>query len=594
MIRFLLLTLTLTVFLRTAAADQDYKQEPEYLALRDSMHHAFNDGDSVRFFPAVKALQDYLLKKGDLHAYYTQRCNEIVFEMNRRKVFEAYMLGRQLSLELREKGLDSEMYMAYNMLGHINNICGNKKAAKRNFYTVIDMMEKYGYYESMPPIYMNIVNVEINDDHEEAMRLLDKAKEIAEKYSPERVFDIETRRTVSYYTAGEMDKFLEGYKAYKKGVEEGKSSVHGRSLEVYYLASQGKTDEAVAMAREELEDESEEAISEIYEKAGRWKEAFEAQRRAYAANDSVNNVALANSMQGIRDQLTINDMEQKSARNRLIALIAGVILLVLLIMAQIYIVLSRRRHLRQLNAAYQHALESDKMKTRFIQNVSHEVRTPLNIIAGFSQVIADPSLTESVEERQNMASMMQKSAQQITNLIDEIIGLSLIETSTNVVKDDIVKVNQLLESVVAEYEDTVPSKVALRIDSELEPDFCFATNKNMLHRILGALTDNAIKNTEKGNITLKAKTVAQTLLISVEDTGCGIPADQAENIFERFVKLDSFQQGIGLGLPLSRKLAEQLGGLVTLDTTYYLGARFDVTLPFEPIDPTTPIKPNKK
>lgn len=594
MIRFLLLTLTLTVFLRTAAADQDYKQEPEYLALRDSMHHAFNDGDSVRFFPAVKALQDYLLKKGDLHAYYTQRCNEIVFEMNQRKVFEAYMLGRQLSLELREKGLDSEMYMAYNMLGHINRLCGNKKAAKRNFYTVIGMMEKYGYYESMPPIYMNIVNVEINDDHEEAMRLLDKAKEIAEKYSPERVFDIETRRTVSYYTAGEMDKFLEGYKAYKKGVEEGKSSVHGRSLEVYYLASQGKTDEAVAMAREELEDESDEAITEIYEKAGRWKEAFEAQRRAYAANDSVNNVALANSMQGIRDQLTINDMEQKSARNRLIALIAGVILLVLLIMAQIYIVLSRRRHLRQLNAAYQHALESDKMKTRFIQNVSHEVRTPLNIIAGFSQVIADPSLTESVEERQNMASMMQKSAQQITNLIDEIIGLSLIETSTNVVKDDIVKVNQLLESVVAEYEDTVPSKVALRIDSELEPDFCFATNKNMLHRILGALTDNAIKNTEKGNITLKAKTVAQTLLISVEDTGCGIPADQAENIFERFVKLDSFKQGIGLGLPLSRKLAEQLGGLVTLDTSYYLGARFVVTLPFEPIDPTTPIKTNKK
>ena len=594
MIRFLLLTLTLTVFLRTAAADQDYKQEPEYLALRDSMHHAFNDGDSVRFFPAVKALQDYLLKKGDQHAYYTQRCNEIVFEMNQRKVFEAYMLGRQLSMELREKGLDKEMYMAYNMLGHINRLCGNKKAAKRNFYTVIGMMEKYGYYESMPPIFMNIVNVEMNDNPEEAMALLDRAKEIAEKYSPERVFDIDTRRTVSYYSSGEMDKFLEGYKAYKKGVEEGKSSVHGRSLEVYYLASLGKTDEAVALAREELGDESDDAITEIYEKAGRWKEAFEAQRRAYAVNDSVNNVALANSMQGIRDQLTINDMEHKSARNRLIALIAGVILLVMLIMAQLYIVFSRRRHMKQLNAAYQHALESDKMKTRFIQNVSHEVRTPLNIISGFSQVIADPSLTESVEERQNMAAMMQKSAQQITNLIDEIIGLSLIESSTTVVKDDIVKVNQLLESVVADYEDAVPPQVALRVDSELEPDFSFATNKNMLYRIISALTDNAIKNTEKGGVTLKARTVAQTLLITVEDTGCGIPADQAEHIFERFVKLDSFKQGIGLGLPLSRKLAEQLGGLVTLDTTYYLGARFVVTLPFEPIDPTTPIKPNKK
>ena len=153
--------------------------------------------------------------------------------------------------------------------------------------------------------------------------------------------------------------------------------------------------------------------------------------------------------------------------------------------------------------------------------------------------------------------------------------------------------NQLLENVAADYEDAVPSQVALRVDSELEPDFSIATNKNMLYRIMSAITDNAIKNTEKGNITLKARTVAQTLLLTVEDTGCGIPADQAEHIFERFVKLDSFKQGIGLGLPLSRKLAEQLGGIVTLDTTYYLGARFVVTLPFEPIDPSMPIKPIK-
>ena len=230
MTRVLLLALTLTVLLHTAAAAQDYQKEPEYLALRDSMRHAFNNGDSARFFPALKALQDYLLKQNDLHAYYTQRCNEIVFEMNRRKVVEAYMLGRKLSRELGEKHLDNEMYMAYNMLGHINRICGNKKAAKRNFYRVLDLMEKGGYYESMPPIYMNIVNVEIDDNHEEAMSLLNKAREIAEKYSPDRVFDIDTRRTLSYYTAGDIPKFLEGYKAYREGVAEGKSSVHGRTM----------------------------------------------------------------------------------------------------------------------------------------------------------------------------------------------------------------------------------------------------------------------------------------------------------------------------------------------------------------------------
>ena len=578
MVRFLLLALTLTVCVNTAALADDYKQKPEYLALRDSMHHAFNDGDSVRFFPALKALQDYLLEQGDLHAYYTQRCNEIIFEMNRRKIFEAYMLGRKLSMELTDKGLDNEMYMAYNMLGHINRICGNKKAAKRNFYRVIDMMEKQGYYESMPPIYMNIVNVEMGDDPQEAQDLLTKAEEIAKKYSPERVFDIVTRRTLSYYNAGDIPKFLEGYKEYKKGVAEGKSSVHGRTMEVYYLAAIGETDKAVKLAKEEIDD-ADEIITNIYEKAGRWKEAFQSLRQASIANDSVNNVALANSMMGIRDQLAINEMESKSIRNRIIALSVGIVLLGLLVLAEVYIVLSRRRHLKQLSKAYNKALESEKMKSAFIQNVSHEVRTPLNIISGFSQVIADPELTETVEERKHMAEMMQKSASQITNLIDEIIGLSLIETTDKLRKEDMVQVNSVLRNVLEDYRSKTTNETELKMDSQLHDEFTFLTNRNVFARIVSALIDNAVKYTADGLITLKASSDGKNLNISVEDTGIGIPAQEAENIFGRFVKLDSFKEGIGLGLPLSRKLAEQLGGTVALDTSYIKGARFIVTLP---------------
>ena len=579
MVRSLLLALTLTVCLNTAAQADDYKQKPEYLALRDSMRHAFNDGDSVRFFPALKALQDYLLEQGDLHEYYTQRCNEIIFDMNRRKIFEAYMLGRKLSMELTEKGLEDEMYMAYNMLGHINRICGNKIAAKRNFRRVIDMMEKQGYYESMPPIYMNIVNVEMGDDPQEAMELLTKAEEIARKYAPERVFDIVTRRTLSYYNSGDIPKFLEGYKEYKKGVAEGKSSVHGRTLEVYYLATQGETDKAVALAREELGDDGDEIVTNIYEKAGRWKEAYDALRKAHAATDSVNNVALANSMMGIRDQLAINDMQEKSTRNRIIALSVGILLLGLLVMAQVYIVLSRRRHMKQLSKAYNRALESEKMKSAFIQNVSHEVRTPLNIISGFSQVIADPELTETVEERQHMAGMVQKSANQITNLIDEIIGLSLIEATDKIHKDDTIKVNSVLREVFNEFQDKANGETELIMDSQLHDDFTYQTNKNMFARIISALLDNAVKYTEEGYIALKAASDGKNLNISVEDTGIGIPQQEAEHVFDRFVKLDSFKEGIGLGLHLSRKLAEQLGGTLTLDTSYTTGARFIITLP---------------
>lgn len=573
------MALTMLFTIGHAQAAEDYKESPEYLALRDSVHHGFNSGDSARFFPAVKRLQDYLLKQGDLHAYYTQRCNEIVFQLNRQKAFEAYMLGRQLSIELREKGLDNEMYMAYNMLGHINRYCGNKEAAKRNFHTVLSMMEKGGYYESMPPIYMNLVNVELDDDPEEAKRLLDKAKEIAEKYSPERVFDIETRQSLIYYNSGDIPKFLEGYKAYQKGVAEGKSSVHGRSMEVYYLATIGKTEEAIALARKELGDEGHEAITKIYEQSGRWKEAYESLRQDRQSSDSVNNVVLINSMKGIREELRFYDMERESAHQLTIGLMITAVLLALLVAALVYIHFSRRRHMHQLKKAYNHALESDKMKSAFVRNITHEVRTPLNIISGFAQVIADPELVAGPEERAHIAEMMQKNTQLITSLIDEMLELSLNENSQSTVsKEDTVEVNDMIRDFLQENKYKVGKAVQLQFESSLDEHFTFQTNEEMLKRVITLLFDNAIKYTKEGSITLKANADDEQLTLEVEDTGTGIPAKEAETIFERFVKLDTFKEGLGLGLPLCRMIVNRLGGSVNLDTTYKQGARFVVKL----------------
>ena len=577
--RIILLALTMLLAIGQAQAADDYKQSPEYLALRDSVHHAFNNADSIRFFPALKRLQDYLLQQGDLHAYYTQRCNEIVFQLNRQRVIEAYMLGRQLSIELREKGLDNEMYMAYNMLGHINRYCGNKESAKRNFRTVIDMMEKGGYYESMPPIYMNLVNVELDDDPEEASHLLDKAKEIAEKYSPERVFDIETRKTLIYYNSGDIPKFLEGYRAYRDGVAKGKSSVHGRTMEVYYLAVTGKTDEAVALAKRELGDEGHDAITKIFEQSGRWQEAYQSLRQEMESKDSVNNVVLANSMRGIREELRFYDVERQSQRRLTIGLTVAALLLGLLAVAMAYIIFARRRHMRQLKKAYDHALESDKTKSAFIRNVTHEVRTPLNIISGFAQVISDPNMVTGPEERAHIAEMMQKNTQLITSLVDEMLELSLNENAPEAVaKDDVVEVNDLLRDILQENEYKVNKAVKLQFESDLSEDISLQTNEGMLKRVINLLLDNANKYTKKGSITLKASANDEQIILTVEDTGSGIPADAAEHIFERFFKVDSFREGLGLGLPLCRTIINRLGGTVDLDNSYQQGARFVVKI----------------
>jgi len=575
----ILITTTLLLSVCIGQAKVDYSKEAKYQELRDSMTHGFNSGDSARFYGHVKNLQKYLLDKKDLHSYYTQRCNEIIFEMNRQRILEAYIKAQELSKELREKKLDKEMYMAVNMMGHINRYCGNKEAAKKCFYEVIDLMTKNGYYESIPPIYLNIVNVALDDDPDEAMELLNKAKEIAEKYAPERVFDIETRKTLSYYNRGQIDKFLEGYKQYKEGEKNGKSSVNGRSMEAYYLACTGKVDEAIEYAKKYLGDEGQEAIPLIYERAGRWEDAYKAFKEESLASDSIDNVVISNSMKGIQDQIELYEVEHKQSLDRTYGLLALIFLLVLLIIAMAYIVQVRKKHMQEIKIAYDKALESEKMKTAFIQNVTHEVRTPLNIITGFAQVIANPEMAESAEERKHISTMMQKSTRQVTMLMDEIIGLSLIDSTEKVLMDDDTNINRMLRELADEYKDYATSETKVKMETELPDDYTLKTNQNMLRRTLNCLMENAVKYTQKGSITVKSKQDGELLKIAIEDTGSGIPEHEAEHIFDRFVKLDNFKEGIGLGLSLSRKLAQQLGGNVELDTTYKDGARFIVTLP---------------
>ena len=580
-IKTYLLALTLLFLGNSSMMAQvvDYTDDKTYQTLYEAMNRSFNSGDTIKFFPAIKALQQYLLDKNDLHGYYTQRCNEIVFQMNQQRIYEAYKLARELSKELREKKVEREMYMAMNMLGHINRYCGNKEEAKENWREVLRLQEKYGYYSSMPTIYMNIVNVAIDDSPEEADSLLELAKSIALKYCPERVFDIETRLTASYFNRGDMDKFLKGYEEYKKGEAEGKTSVHGREIEIFHESLLGNTDKAVEMARKELADEGLDVITLIYERAGRWHEAYDALKKLTEASDSIDNVVLTNSMMGIRDEMRVYEAEREVTYTWFLLMAAVILFLIILAAGLFYITQSRRRHLKQLKIAYERVLESDKMKTDFIQNVSHEVRTPLNIISGFSQVISDPEFDADINERREIAKMTQKNTHLITTLIDEMLLISLNESKDKAQKENQVDINELIRDLLQEAGANLSPQTKLHFESDLPNDFTILSNEYMLKIIINALIDNAEKNTPEGDITVKvSQSSAGELTLIVEDTGCGIPAHEAEHIFERFVKLDTFKEGIGLGLPLCRMLIEKLGGSINLDTTYTNGARFIVKL----------------
>ena len=562
-------------------AQTDYKESAKYLALRDSVHHAFNDGDSARFYVAVRNLEKYLQVQNDLHAYYTQRCNEIVFELNRMHIFEAYKLAQKLSKELTEKKLDKEMYMAVNMMGHIYNYCGNKEIAKQCFWDVIHRMEKEGYAESIPPIYMNLVNIVAEEDPQEALKLIDKALEIANGSSPTRVFDIEARRTLAYYNMGDTANFVKGYKAYKEGTAKGLSSVHGRQLEVRWQAYHGHIDDAVRLAAE-VSDNPFETQAEVYSQAGRWREAFDALKKGAHETDSVNSILLTSSMQGIQNELEMYEVKRQQGRVMLYSMIVVISLLLLLIAALVYIVQSRRRHLKQMEKAYNRVLEVDKMKAEFIQNVSHEVRTPLNIISGFAQVLSAPNNDITSVERQHISETMMHNTRIITTMIDEVLEIARGESYDTKVELQPFRCNELLRHITEHFcKDRLRPKELLQFESALPDDFVFSSHEMFMQRILNPLLDNAYKNLPQkdGHVIVRVSTNENHLEIDIEDNGEGIPAKDAERVFERFVKLDPFKEGLGLGLTFSRMMARRLGGDVTLDTSYPgPGCRFKVSL----------------
>jgi signal transduction histidine kinase len=221
------------------------------------------------------------------------------------------------------------------------------------------------------------------------------------------------------------------------------------------------------------------------------------------------------------------------------------------------------------------------MKTAFIQNVSHEVRTPLNIISGYAQVIADPDYDITPYERKRMANTMMDNTYVITTMIDEVLEISLSESAG--LEHDLTSYpcNDLLRRLLEEFKKMVgDSPITIQYESALDDQFTISTNEGIMRRIIHPLLDNAVKNTTAGQVTLRCSSTPDNLVIQVEDTGRGIPANQAEHIFERFVKLDSFKEGMGLGLTFSRAMTTRLGGNVRLDTSYAgPGARFEVTIP---------------
>lgn len=279
--------------------------------------------------------------------------------------------------------------------------------------------------------------------------------------------------------------------------------------------------------------------------------------------------------------------QKRESNLRIISLTVTIFLVLLLLLLALRSMRARKKGMEQLtvmNARLlvekERAEAADRMKTSFIQHMNHEIRTPLNSIVGFSQVLTMDGEILDEETKAKFAELINHNSNLLTRLFDDVLELSEIDSQKVVVKKEPAYISALLNTLSNKYEGR-SEKVSLIVESSFDDTQMVVTDGNRIVNMLDALLDNAFKFTEKGHVLLKAGVKDDKIVFCVEDDGVGVPADLAEAIFERFKKIDDFKQGVGLGLSVARMNAVCMGGRLYLDTSYTLGARFVLELPYE-------------
>ena len=283
------------------------------------------------------------------------------------------------------------------------------------------------------------------------------------------------------------------------------------------------------------------------------------------------------------DQLAYQNERDRivSMRFYLAGIIVSVLFLIfLLVLGWKKIFRLKHSQMRQ-EAMKEKAVQAIQRKNMFLSNMSHEVRTPLNAIVGFSAVLTDEDESFDDESRREFSEIIKVNSFQLLKLINDILDFSDFENDNitfNIRTHDAVKLcNEVVETVMVSRK----LEVEMRFDTDLSV-LMLDTDDARLRQVLINLLVNATKFTEQGSIVLELKMAdAGTALFSVTDTGCGIPPEKQHLIFERFEKLNDFVQGSGLGLSICQLIVKYMNGKLWVDSGYTRGARFCFTHPLK-------------
>lgn len=618
-----------TLFARAAAAG-DVRMQAIALCVRVDHFYYRNERDSI--VDGVRRVQDFCRShpQEDLRYFYyfVWSSRLITFYVKQNQANTALYETRRMLAEAEADDYQHGIAACYRMLANLYLTQGAPRLAYENFRRQIDVLERNGIKDiNLPTQYASLAQCALElDMPDSALVALRKADAIARK-TPYQEFTVYKGYGLYYIDRKDFDrarKYVEaaeglfrrdsGLMPYLTGL---------RFLQAEYYKASGQYERALETVLETRRDTVVRSsdynnytlskdLGDIYWHMRRMEQAAESYREYIRLSDSVrtNEVrAATDDFSGIleisRLQTEARELQYAAQRRRLrnTYLIIGLLGFVLLsggvgyartvklnrrLKASEATVLAQNDNLRrageELRQAKERAEQASRMKTDFIKHMSHEVRTPLNSIVGFSQVLAGqfkdmPSMGE-------YAAIIESSSLNLLRLVDDVLDIAFLDQTEGLPSPDTCRLNNVCHECVDATLPLVKPGVSLLLEPSAD-DPLVQSNARRVRQVLLHLLHNAAKFTGKGGITLNyvALPAERLLRFVVSDTGPGIPAERREEVFERFVKLDTFEQGTGLGLPICRMIASKLGGRLYVDPTYTDGCRMVFELPFTEPEP---------
>lgn len=584
---------------------------PKVAALQTEMYRLFYQEDSVALRKAIADLMEEAKKAGNDEVFYRAWGNLSVYESTHQRRTHALEIAREMGSYAQEHKSVFGEYIAKHVIGTVYQQMRDYDNAEKTFKEAIDFLHQNAPGQSAAADYIELVLLSVNG-HRDVKQGMEYAELVLKEPN---VSDQHKMRVLTLLCELEGDKLrpnVEKFNSYYNQRLQARKGTPADDSETFvnllYHYVNGHYEQALALTDSlPKQDQIDYCRGLIYHAMGEDGKAYE-QMLAYKADrDSIYKAERTGllsdyivQLNNERLELKNKELEDKVGRLVVAIVILSGTLLVALLMWFFWRRVKLTRKLRYENALLEEANQEEHearvlehkerrkaekeldLKREFLNKLARQLRTPLNPITGFSNILASDNIQLSPEEREMMNEHIQEGTRRLTGIIDSMFELSFYESKSSLDKLDVFSPNLLCQNAI----DNIKARnqkpnVEVHLHSTLKDKLTVKSDLQSVSKVIHHLLDNAVKYTDEGAVLLNCSEEECYIRFSVSDTGRGIDPLWHKHIFEPMVITSGSAKASGMDLAICKAIADLLGGRIWLDETYKNGSRFIFEIPKE-------------